>query len=109
MTHPADTDVGTRADAPKSVQDALAQFPGKVLLIRRPDRRDAVTLREALRALLRENNGGDPDPGAVVMFRHMIEVCPDVVDRGARDPGGVSSRLSDRRLRVRGGRRRQPC
>ncbi|CAM5507328.1 hypothetical protein SSPIM334S_03423 [Streptomyces spiroverticillatus] len=28
------------------------------------DRRRAVELREALRALLRENNGGDPDPGA---------------------------------------------
>jgi transposase-like protein len=36
------------------------------------------------------------------------EVCPDVVDRGARDPGGVSSRLSVRRVLLHGGKEAAP-
>ncbi len=43
------------------------------------DRRDAVTLREALRALLRENNGGDPDPEAHRTVAHVARDCPLVV------------------------------
>src|SRR4029077_6668299 len=33
-----------------------------------------------------------------------FEVCPDVVDRGARDASGVSSRLTNRRSLARGGK-----
>jgi hypothetical protein len=32
------------------------------------------------------------------------EICPDVVDRGARDASGVSSRLTNRRSLARGGK-----
>jgi predicted RNA-binding Zn ribbon-like protein len=40
------------------------------------DRRDAVALREALRALLRENNGGPPDPVARRTIGHISRGCP---------------------------------
>ncbi|MGN9840976.1 CGNR zinc finger domain-containing protein [Nonomuraea sp. H19] len=43
------------------------------------DRRDAVTLREALRALLREHNGGDPEPSARAAVEHIARGCPLVV------------------------------
>jgi len=50
------------------------------------DRQDAVALRESLRALLRENNGGKPDPEAHRTFEHIARDCPLVVkfseDRG---------------------------
>jgi hypothetical protein len=36
--------------------------------------------------------------------RRVTEICPDVVDRGARDASGVSSRLSGRRSLARGGK-----
>lgn len=39
------------------------------------DRADAVTLREALRALLRENNGAPPDPQAHRMVEHVGRDC----------------------------------
>ncbi|MBF8184473.1 CGNR zinc finger domain-containing protein [Nonomuraea sp. K274] len=44
------------------------------------DRRDAVTFREALRALLREHNGGDPDLPARGAVEHIARGCPLVVD-----------------------------
>lgn len=43
------------------------------------DRRDAVALREALRALLRENNGVEPDPEARRTFEHIARACPLVL------------------------------
>ena len=43
------------------------------------DRRDAVALREALRALLRENNGAPRDPRARKTIEHIGWNCPVVV------------------------------
>ncbi len=43
------------------------------------DRRDAIALREALRALLRENNGGPADPRARRTVQHIARNCPMVV------------------------------
>jgi len=47
--------------------------------------------------------------GGVQFAAGCREVCPDVVDRRACDPGGLSSRLSARRPKVRGGKGRHPC
>ncbi|NRQ34227.1 hypothetical protein HII36_20570 [Nonomuraea sp. NN258] len=44
------------------------------------DRREAVILREALRALLREHNGGDADPAARGTVEHVARGCPLVVE-----------------------------
>ncbi|GAA3413562.1 CGNR zinc finger domain-containing protein [Streptosporangium vulgare] len=54
------------------------------------DRRDAVTLREALRALLRENNGGDPTPGARATVEHIARDCPLVL--GFDETGAIGLR-----------------
>ncbi|WP_062435659.1 CGNR zinc finger domain-containing protein [Herbidospora daliensis] len=43
------------------------------------DRRDAVTLREALRAVLRENNGAAPDREARLAIDHVARDCPLVL------------------------------
>lgn len=43
------------------------------------DRREAIALREALRALLRENNGGPPDLAARQQIEHIAKGCPLVV------------------------------
>ncbi|WP_063819462.1 CGNR zinc finger domain-containing protein [Herbidospora cretacea] len=43
------------------------------------DRRDAVTLREALRAVLRENNGSAPDREARLTIGHVARDCPLVL------------------------------
>nr|WAP33710.1 Orf-1 [Micromonospora sp. SCSIO 07395] len=43
------------------------------------DRREAVALREGLRALLRENNGGPVDPAARRTVEHIAKRCPLVV------------------------------
>ncbi|WP_066362993.1 CGNR zinc finger domain-containing protein [Herbidospora mongoliensis] len=43
------------------------------------DRRDAVTLREALRAVLRENNGSAPDREARLTIDHVARDCPLVL------------------------------
>jgi predicted RNA-binding Zn ribbon-like protein len=43
------------------------------------DRRECVALREALRALLRENNDGPPDPQARQTIVHIGRGCPLVV------------------------------
>jgi predicted RNA-binding Zn ribbon-like protein len=40
------------------------------------DRQEAVILREALRALLRENNGASPDPQARAALEHIARGCP---------------------------------
>ncbi|MEO3856950.1 CGNR zinc finger domain-containing protein [Acrocarpospora sp. B8E8] len=47
------------------------------------DRHDAVVLREAVRALLRENNGNDPDLEARRAIAHIARNCPLVVGFGA--------------------------
>lgn len=52
------------------------------------DRQDAVALREALRALLRENNGVEPDPEAHRAFEHIARDCPLVLRCGA--PGSIT-------------------
>ncbi|GGZ01591.1 CGNR zinc finger domain-containing protein [Streptomyces poonensis] len=49
------------------------------------DRRDAVALREALRALLRENNGAPPDRRARTTVEHIARDCPLVVAFGGDD------------------------
>ncbi|WP_344076968.1 CGNR zinc finger domain-containing protein [Luedemannella helvata] len=53
-----------------------------------PGRRDAIALREALRALAREHNGGPPDPAARRTVEHISAGCPLVVgfDAGEGDP-----------------------
>lgn len=51
------------------------------------DLQKAVTLREALRALLRENNGAEPDPGAHQTAEHIARDCPLVVGFGAGSDG----------------------
>jgi len=43
------------------------------------DMRDAIALREALRALLRENTGGPPDAAARRTVEHVARDCPLVV------------------------------
>jgi predicted RNA-binding Zn ribbon-like protein len=43
------------------------------------DLADAVALREALRAVLRENNGAPPDPEARRTMEHIARDCPLVV------------------------------
>lgn len=43
------------------------------------DRRRAVELREALRALMRENNGGEPDPAARSVIERVAAHCPLVL------------------------------
>jgi predicted RNA-binding Zn ribbon-like protein len=48
------------------------------------DLRDAVTLREALRALLRENNGGPADQQARRTVEHIARDCPLVVGYGSQ-------------------------
>lgn len=42
------------------------------------ERRDAVSLREALRSLLRENGGAAPDPRARATIEHFARECPMV-------------------------------
>ncbi|MGJ6960548.1 CGNR zinc finger domain-containing protein [Streptosporangium sp. G11] len=60
------------------------------------DRRDAVILREALRALLRENNGGPPDPQARRTVEHIARDCPLVVGFDGKDGGlGLRPALTD--------------
>ncbi|WP_440098405.1 CGNR zinc finger domain-containing protein [Streptosporangium sp. H16] len=60
------------------------------------DRRDAVILREALRALLRENNGGPPDPQARRTIEHVARACPLVVGfDGEAGPLGLRPALTD--------------
>lgn len=49
------------------------------------DRREVVMLREALRALLRENNGGPADEQARRTVEHIARNCPLVVGFGASD------------------------
>ncbi|MFH8617783.1 CGNR zinc finger domain-containing protein [Streptomyces sp. NPDC017979] len=63
-----------------------------------PDRRDAIALREALRALLRENNGADPDSEARAVLAHIARDCPIVA--GFDDDGahlGLQPALTDMR------------
>ncbi|MER6827086.1 CGNR zinc finger domain-containing protein [Streptosporangium sp. NPDC000563] len=60
------------------------------------DRRDAVTLREALRALLRENNGGPPDLQARRTIEHIARDCPLVVGfEGETGELGLRPALTD--------------
>ncbi|WP_436758943.1 CGNR zinc finger domain-containing protein [Streptosporangium sp. V21-05] len=60
------------------------------------DRRDAVILREALRALLRENNGGPIDPQARRTVEHVARACPLVVGFGAETGSlGLRPALTD--------------
>ncbi|GAB1689855.1 CGNR zinc finger domain-containing protein [Krasilnikovia sp. M28-CT-15] len=63
------------------------------------DLRDAVTLREALRALLRENNGAPPDPAARRTVEHVARGCPLVV---GFDPGDGPPALRPAQSDVRG-------
>jgi predicted RNA-binding Zn ribbon-like protein len=49
------------------------------------DRREAVTLREGLRALLRENNGGPVDEDARRTVEHIARDCPIIVGFDAPD------------------------
>lgn len=44
------------------------------------DRRDAIALREALRSVLRENNGVEADPDAHRVIEHVSRHCPLIVD-----------------------------
>ncbi|MFG2006878.1 CGNR zinc finger domain-containing protein [Spirillospora sp. NPDC048911] len=62
------------------------------------DRREAVTLREAFRAILRENNGGPIDEDARRTVEHIARDCPLVVGFDAPD-GRLALRpvLSDMR------------
>ncbi|GAB1645432.1 CGNR zinc finger domain-containing protein [Krasilnikovia sp. MM14-A1259] len=53
------------------------------------DLRRAVALREALRALLRENNGAAPDPAARRTVEHVSRDCPLVVGFDTDDSGPV--------------------
>jgi predicted RNA-binding Zn ribbon-like protein len=60
------------------------------------DRRDAVALREALRALLRENNDGPPDAQARQTVTHIARGCPLVVGfAGAAAPLTLRPGLGD--------------
>ncbi|MCE7082342.1 CGNR zinc finger domain-containing protein [Streptomyces sp. ST2-7A] len=57
------------------------------------DRRRAVELREALRALMREHNGGEYDPRARATVARVAERCPlvlgfDASGRPELQPGG---------------------
>jgi predicted RNA-binding Zn ribbon-like protein len=62
------------------------------------DRRDALALREALRGLLRENNGGPPDPVARRTVEHISKDCPlmvgfdDMTGEPALRPAGTETR-----------------
>ncbi|GAA0410490.1 hypothetical protein Acor_14190 [Acrocarpospora corrugata] len=60
------------------------------------DRHDAVVLREAVRALLRENNGAGPDLEARQAIAHIARNCPLIVgfDAGS-DPLGLRPALTD--------------
>ncbi|MBL1084110.1 CGNR zinc finger domain-containing protein [Streptomyces actinomycinicus] len=59
----------------------LAEYgpPGAGRGVTGADRERAVELREALRALLRENNGGDPDPAARAVVERIAAQCPLVL------------------------------
>ncbi len=63
------------------------------------DRRDAIALREALRAMLRENNGKPPDLAARRTVEHVARDCPLVVSFGGADD---RLRLRPARSDVRG-------
>ncbi|GIH23832.1 hypothetical protein Aph01nite_21420 [Acrocarpospora phusangensis] len=54
------------------------------------DRHDAVALREAVRALLRENNGAGPDLEARRTMAHIARNCPLVVSFGTGHAIGPS-------------------
>ncbi|MFF4659301.1 CGNR zinc finger domain-containing protein [Streptomyces sp. NPDC001381] len=53
--------------------------PGAASEVTEADRRRAVELREALRALLRENNGGEPDPAARAAVERLAAQLPLVL------------------------------
>ncbi|AEN09653.1 MULTISPECIES: CGNR zinc finger domain-containing protein [unclassified Streptomyces] len=53
--------------------------PGAATGVTEADRRRAVVLREALRALLRENNGGPRDPEARAVVERVAGRCPLVL------------------------------
>ncbi|WP_156754452.1 CGNR zinc finger domain-containing protein [Actinokineospora pegani] len=71
--------------------DGLARWLGRngftAADLGEPDRRDAVALREALRSLLRENNGAEQDTAAHRVVEHVARDCPLVLRVGA---GGIA-------------------
>ncbi|MET9374513.1 CGNR zinc finger domain-containing protein [Streptomyces sp. NPDC003035] len=72
-------------------------FPTGALAPSEPDRREAVEVREALRALMRENNGAGPDPAARAVVERVAAHCPLVLGFGEDGvprlrPGGTGTR-----------------
>ncbi|MEU9860973.1 CGNR zinc finger domain-containing protein [Streptomyces sp. NPDC047971] len=61
-------------------------FPAGALAPSELDRAEAVEVREALRALMRENNGADADPAARAVVERVAADCPLVL---AFDADGV--------------------
>lgn len=54
-------------------------FPTGARAVTEADRRETVEVREALRALMRENNGAEPDPAARAAVERLAADCPLVL------------------------------